>query len=161
MAATNGSRIEILESAFVSSEEGNLFVQLAHAYRDSGDRLRAFRILRRGIEQHPSYGPAYELLGRVLLDQERIAEAEAVFERLLELEPRNTVARGALDDINQRMRPGPTTAATSLGTIPIGGPPAQQTLSAQPAPAAQQPAPPQTSQPQTPQPQTSQPQTSP
>ncbi|MEX2285168.1 MAG: HD domain-containing phosphohydrolase [Gemmatimonadota bacterium] len=126
MTATNGSRIEILESAFVSSEEGNLFVQLAHAYRDSGDRLRAFRILRRGIEQHPTYGPAYELLGRVLLDQERIAEAEAVYERLLELEPRNSVARGALDDINQRMRPGPTTAATSLGTIPMGGPPSQQ-----------------------------------
>ena len=122
MAATNGSRIEILESAFVSSEEGNLFVQLAHAYRDSGDRLRAFRILRRGIEQHPTYGPAYELLGRVLLDQERIAEAEAVFERLLELEPRNAVAHGALDEIKRRMEPGPATAAVSLGAIPLGGP---------------------------------------
>ena len=124
MAATNGSRIEILETAFVSSEEGNLFVQLAHAYRDSGDRLRAFRILRRGIEQHPTYGPAYELLGRVLLDQERIAEAEAVFERLLELEPKNTVAHGALDEIKRRMEPGPATAAVSLGSIPLGGPPA-------------------------------------
>jgi response regulator RpfG family c-di-GMP phosphodiesterase len=124
MAATNGSRIEILETAFVSSEEGNLFVQLAHAYRDSGDRLRAFRILRRGIEQHPTYGPAYELLGRVLLDQERIAEAEAVFERLLELEPKNTVAHGALDEIKRRMEPGPATAAVSLGAIPLGGPPA-------------------------------------
>jgi CheY-like chemotaxis protein/tetratricopeptide (TPR) repeat protein len=123
MTASNGSRIEILESAFVSSEEGNLFVQLAHAYRDSGDRLRAFRILRRGIEQHPTYGPAYELLGRVLIDQARLAEAEAVYERLLELEPKNQVARGSLDEIKRKLRPGPLTASTSVGPIPLGGPP--------------------------------------
>src|SRR5687768_504693 len=123
MAATNGSRIEILETAFVSSEEGNLFVQLAHAYRDSGDRLRAFRILRRGIEQHPTYTPAYELLGRILLDQDRLAEAAAVYERLVEMDPRSVSARTSLDEIRRKMNPGPATAATSVGPIPLGGPP--------------------------------------
>jgi hypothetical protein len=123
MTAPNGSRIEILETAFVSSEEGNLFVQLAHAYRDSGDRLRAFRILRRGIEQHPTYTPAYELLGRILLDQDRLAEAAAVYERLVEMDPRSVSARTSLDEIRRKMNPGPATAATSVGPIPLGGPP--------------------------------------
>ena len=41
MSASSTSRMEMMEAAFVANEDGNLFVQLADAYRDSGDDDRA------------------------------------------------------------------------------------------------------------------------
>jgi response regulator RpfG family c-di-GMP phosphodiesterase len=107
MSVNYGSRFETMESAFVSNEDASLFVQLAQAYRDAGDYDRALRILRRGIEQHPGYGPGYEILGRTLLDRGRVAESAFCFERLLEIDPSNPIARAALDEIARRLREAP------------------------------------------------------
>ena len=134
MSGNYGSRFETMESAFVSNEDASLFVQLAQAYRDAGDFDRAFRILRRGIEQHPGHGPGYELLGRTLLDRGRVAEAAFCFERLLEVAPSNPIARAALDDIARRLREAPVTRATTIGA-PASAPAAFTPPPASPAPA--------------------------
>ncbi|HUF50792.1 MAG TPA: HD domain-containing phosphohydrolase [Longimicrobiales bacterium] len=92
-------RMDSMEAAFIDSEDGNLFLQLAEAYRASGDVERALRILRKGLERHPAFTPAFALLGRVLHEAGRAAEAAVCFEQLLELDPANHTARAALDEI--------------------------------------------------------------
>jgi HD-GYP domain-containing protein (c-di-GMP phosphodiesterase class II)/DNA-binding response OmpR family regulator len=104
MEALLQQRIDMMEAAFVDHEDGNLFLQLAETYRAAGDSERALRVLRRGLETHPAFTPAFEMLGHVLHEAGRDAEAAVCFEQLLELDPSNAAARDILDSIAEALR---------------------------------------------------------
>jgi HD-GYP domain-containing protein (c-di-GMP phosphodiesterase class II) len=104
MEAILQQRIDMMEAAFVDHEDGNLFLQLAETYRAAGDSERALRVLRRGLESHPAFTPAFAMLGHVLHEAGRDAEAAVCFEQLLELDPSNTAAREILDSIAAALR---------------------------------------------------------
>jgi HD-GYP domain-containing protein (c-di-GMP phosphodiesterase class II) len=104
MEALLQQRIDMMEAAFVDHEDGNLFLQLAETYRAAGDGDRALRVLRRGLETHPAFTPAFDMLGHVLHEAGRDAEAAVCFEQLLELDPSNIEARRILDGIATALR---------------------------------------------------------
>lgn len=112
--------IELMEKGFVEHEDGNLFVQLAEAYRAAGDLERAMRVLRRGLEKHPTYVPGYALLGIVLRDLGREAEAAVCFEQLLEMDPSNPVARASLAEIPAALARGRSSARGTATGIANG-----------------------------------------
>ena len=99
MAISN--RVDRLESQFAGHEDANLFVQLADAFREAGDLDRGLSVLRKGLEVHVSHVPAFQLLGRILLEQGRFPEALVTFERVLELDPQNAEAKQALEMIDR------------------------------------------------------------
>ncbi|HSJ10612.1 MAG TPA: HD domain-containing phosphohydrolase [Longimicrobiales bacterium] len=107
--------IEMMEAAFVGNEDGNLFLHLASAYREAGDADRALRVLRKGLETHPAFTPAFALLGDVLFETGRHAEAAVCFEQLLELDPSNAAAREKLDRIAPTPAAGRTNGRASNG----------------------------------------------
>src|SRR3954467_15349577 len=98
-----GTRVDSMEEAFVNHDDGSLFLQLAEAYNDAGDYDRALGILRKGLERHPSFTPAFALMGRVLLSAERLQEAAICFEQLVEMDPSNEDARVSLNTIATRL----------------------------------------------------------
>jgi response regulator RpfG family c-di-GMP phosphodiesterase len=120
MEAILQQRMDAMEAALVEQEDGSLFLQLADAYQAAGDSERALRVLRRGLESHPAYTPAFELLGHVLDEAGRATEAAVCFEQLLELDPANAGAREALERIAM-------TLGRPLGrTVPAAGTDARQ-----------------------------------
>lgn len=76
-----------------------VFAQLADAYRKEGLLEEAIQICRDGLVVHPTYVSARVVLGRALLDQGKLEEAEAEFSRVLEQVPDNLLALRLLGDI--------------------------------------------------------------
>src|SRR5688572_2351415 len=98
------NKIDRLETAFADHEDGNLFLQLADAYRDAGEHERALNVLRKGLEKHASFIPGFVLLGRILVEQQRFPEALVTYERVLEIDGNNMDAKLALDHIMQQLK---------------------------------------------------------
>lgn len=121
MAADTKQSISEMETAFAEHEDGNLFVQLAEAYRAAGDLDRAMRVLRLGLENHPTYVPGFVLLGVVLRELGRDAEAVVCFEQLLEMDPTNPVARASLAEIAQVLARGRGNRNGRVNGAPVSG----------------------------------------
>jgi HD-GYP domain-containing protein (c-di-GMP phosphodiesterase class II)/CheY-like chemotaxis protein len=105
MDETTDDGVAHVEAAFAANEDGNLFVQLANAYREAGELQRALRVLRKGLERHVSYVPAFALLGRILIEQGRFPEAQVTYERVLELDEDHQEANDALKSIRSKAKP--------------------------------------------------------
>jgi HD-GYP domain-containing protein (c-di-GMP phosphodiesterase class II) len=147
MEALLQQRIEMMEEAFIANEDGNLFLQLAQTYRQAGDAERTLRVLRRGLELHPAFTPAFELLGQVLREAGRNVEAAVCFEQMLELDPDNAQARTVLQEINRELGrtasraadPSAVATRTPTAAAPAAPTPAEP-AAAPPAPAPAEPA---------------------
>jgi tetratricopeptide (TPR) repeat protein len=59
----------------------------------AGDAAPAERLLRRILDIDAEHLPAYDLLGQIYVSQQRLAEAQVEFERLVERRPGSTGAR--------------------------------------------------------------------
>lgn len=94
--------IEQLEQRFAENSKGLVFAHLADAYRKAGEYGKAEGLILHGLKNHPNYISAYNVLGRVYLDSERLAEANQQFSRVLELDPHNLIALRALGDLAAR-----------------------------------------------------------
>ena len=99
MSDAHREEIKKLESLYAEHPEGRIFTHLAEAYRKAGELEQARAVLEDGIRKHPDYSSAHVVLGRVLMDQDRGAEAEAEFHRVIELDAHNMVALRALGDL--------------------------------------------------------------
>jgi tetratricopeptide (TPR) repeat protein len=94
--------IEQLEQRFAENSKGLVFAHLADAYRRAGDYAKAEGLVLHGLQGHPNYISAYNVLGRVYLDSERFSDAHEQFSKVLELDPQNLVALRALGDLALR-----------------------------------------------------------
>jgi tetratricopeptide (TPR) repeat protein len=94
--------IEQLEQRFAENAQGLVFAHLADAYRRAGEFAKAEGLLLHGLKTHATYTSAYNVLGRVYLDSERLADAHQQFSKVLELDPQNLIALRALGDLAAR-----------------------------------------------------------
>lgn len=94
--------IEQLEQRFAENSRGLVFAHLADAYRRAREYAKAEGLILHGLKNHPSYISAYNVLGRIYLDSDRLADAHEQFSRVLELDPHNLIALRALGDLAAR-----------------------------------------------------------
>jgi tetratricopeptide (TPR) repeat protein len=92
------SEIEKLEARFREKPE-QWFAALADQYRKAGDAKMALELLNAWIDKRPNYTSGYIVLGRCLLDQERLGDAAEAFENVLRLDMENVIALQSLSEI--------------------------------------------------------------
>jgi tetratricopeptide (TPR) repeat protein len=95
------SEIEKLEARFREKPE-QWFAALADQYRKAGDAKMALELLNAWIDKRPNYTSGYIVLGRCLLDQERLGDAAEAFEHVLRLDMENVIALQSLSEIAKR-----------------------------------------------------------
>jgi tetratricopeptide (TPR) repeat protein len=95
------ARLNELKTRWEREPFSRAFLPLAEEYRRLGKLAEAERVAREGLQRHPTYHSAKVLLGRVLLDLDRLEEAAAEFKSVLESEPRNLLAGRLLAGIQR------------------------------------------------------------
>jgi Flp pilus assembly protein TadD len=70
----------------------HVFAPVADACRKAGMLEEALEICARGVGLHPRYASGYVVQGKCLYAAGRAGDAEAAFDRVLELDPKNLVA---------------------------------------------------------------------
>ncbi len=96
------SEIEKLERRYAENPKGRNFAPLADAYRKAGQLDQAIELCKSGIERHPDYVSAHIVFGRCLIDMKDDPGAEAVFRKVLSLDPENVIAFKVLADVSDR-----------------------------------------------------------
>src|SRR5215471_9499274 len=85
-------RLEDLKTRWEREPRSRAFLPLAEEYRRMGRLTDAERICREGLQRHPHYHSARVLLGRTLLEMDRLEESSTEFRAVLEMEPQNLLA---------------------------------------------------------------------
>ena len=78
---------------------GRAFVPLADAHRRLGDLGKALALIQEGLGTHPDFASAHLVLGWVHRSRQEPDDAIRSFERVLELDAENTVARAAIAEL--------------------------------------------------------------
>ena len=78
---------------------GRAFVPLADAHRRLGDLGKALALIQEGLGTHPDFASAHLVLGWVHRSRQEPDDAMRSFERVLELDAENTVARVAIAEL--------------------------------------------------------------
>jgi tetratricopeptide (TPR) repeat protein len=89
---TGHPELDDLFERFRSAPRSHVFAPLADACRKAGMLEEALEICARGVGEHPRYASGYVVQGKCLYDAGRAGDAEAAFERVLSLDPKNLVA---------------------------------------------------------------------
>ena len=95
---TSNLKIDDLRSRIRLDPKSRVFYPLAEELRKIGQVAESERVLRVGLEHHPTYLSAWVSLGRVLRDQHKDAEAIEALKKALQLDPGNVVAARLLGD---------------------------------------------------------------
>src|SRR5262245_25929965 len=85
-------RLEDLKARWEREPRSRAFLSLAEEYRRLGRLAESERICREGLQRHPQYHSARVLLGRTLLEMDRLEESSTEFQAVLEAEPQNLLA---------------------------------------------------------------------
>ena len=101
--------IEQLEQRFAENAQGLVFAHLADAYRRAGEFAKAEGLLLHGLKNHPTYTSAYNVLGRVYLESERYADADALLDEALRLDPK--LAWASMIEVVKTRKPVTSTSA--------------------------------------------------
>ena len=96
------SEIEKLEARYRENPKGRNFAPLADAYRKAGLVDNAIELCQAGLQLHPDYVSGHIVHGRCLVDKKDDTGADAVFRRVLELDPENILALKVLAEIAER-----------------------------------------------------------
>ncbi len=86
------ARLDELKARWAKDLSPRSFLPLAEEYRRLGRLAEAERVCREGLQRHPNYHSARVLLGRALLDLDRLEEAAEEFCKVLQAEPQNLLA---------------------------------------------------------------------
>lgn len=95
-------RLAEMKDRVEKDPKSRLFVQLADEYRKAGQPGEAIAALRRGLEHHPSYVAAWNVLAKLYIESGRDLDAQPVLEKSLALDPQNVVAARLLGDVHYR-----------------------------------------------------------
>jgi tetratricopeptide (TPR) repeat protein len=96
------SEIEKLEARYRENPKGRNFAPLADAYRKAGLIDNAIELCQTGLRLHPDYVSGHIVHGRCLVDKKDDTGAEAVFRKVLDLDPENILALKVLAEISER-----------------------------------------------------------
>ena len=96
------SEIEKLEARYRENPKGRNFAPLADAYRKAGLIDNAIELCQAGLTLHPDYVSGHIVHGRCLVDKKDDVGAEAVFRKVLELDPENILALKVLAEVSER-----------------------------------------------------------
>ena len=96
------SEIEKLEARYRENPKGRNFAPLADAYRKAGLIDNAIELCQAGLRLHPDYVSGHIVHGRCLVDRKDDTGAEAVFRRVLDLDPENILALKVLAELAER-----------------------------------------------------------
>src|SRR5687767_9032256 len=91
-AAGTNPKIEELRFKLKTDPKSRLFYPLAEELRKVGKFAEAEQVLRGGLSTHATYLSAWVVLGRVLREQQKHADAVEALTRALELDRGNVVA---------------------------------------------------------------------
>jgi tetratricopeptide (TPR) repeat protein len=89
---TDHRELDDLFERYRSAPGSHVFAPLADACRKAGMLDEALEICARGVGHHPRYASGYVVQGKCLYDAGRTRDAQAAFDRVLELDPKNLVA---------------------------------------------------------------------
>lgn len=89
---TDHRELDDLFDRYRAAPRSHVFAPLADACRKAGMLEEALEICARGVEDHPRYASGYVVQGKCLYDAGRGQDAEAAFDRVLQLDPKNLVA---------------------------------------------------------------------
>jgi len=92
MTQTDNPELDDLFERYKAAPKSQLFAPLADACRKAGMLEEALEICARGVGEHPRYASGYVVQGKCLYDARRTADAQAAFDRVLALDPKNLVA---------------------------------------------------------------------
>jgi tetratricopeptide (TPR) repeat protein len=95
---STASRIDELLSRFDENPR-RYFAPLANEYRKLGDLAQAIALCREYLPGQPGHMSGHIVFGQALYDHGELAEAQAVFEAALALDPENLIALRYLGDI--------------------------------------------------------------
>lgn len=91
-------KIEELRFRLKTDPKSRLFYQLGEELRRAGQFEEAEGVLRTGLLSYPTYLAAWVILGRVLREQKKDADAVDALNKALQLDPGNVVAARLLAD---------------------------------------------------------------
>ncbi len=94
------SEIAKLTERISKDPKSKLFVPLAEEYKKAGDIEMAIAVLAEGLKNNPGYVTAKSFLGRLLLDQGNLSEAQKEFEEVIKAIPDNVLAQRKLGNIH-------------------------------------------------------------
>lgn len=89
---TNNPELESLFERYRSAPDSYVFAPLADACRKAGMIEEAIEICEKGVSANPTYASGYVVRGKCYYDLGNADQAEASFEKVLELDPNNLVA---------------------------------------------------------------------
>ncbi len=98
----NSARIDELQRKFAENPR-RYFAPLANEYRKSGNLEQAILICQEYLPQQPGHMSGHIVYGQTLYEAGRFAEARAVFETALALDPENLIALHHLGDIARQL----------------------------------------------------------
>ena len=79
--------------------QGRAFVPLADAHRRLGDLGKALALIQEGLDVHPDFASAHMVAGWVHRSRQEPHDAMRSFERVLELDAENALARAAVAEL--------------------------------------------------------------
>lgn len=91
--------IRRLEALRIRNPRGHTFARLADLYRKCGLPEKGLEVVEEGLAHHPHYLNAHLIHGRILRDLGRGPEAAVAFQRVLDIDDENLVAREALTSL--------------------------------------------------------------
>ncbi|HEX6790287.1 MAG TPA: tetratricopeptide repeat protein [Candidatus Krumholzibacteria bacterium] len=89
---TDNRELDDLFERYRAAPESHVFAPLADACRKAGMLDEALEICKKGVARSPRYASGHVVLGKCHYDSGRAAEAQASFDHVLELDPKNLVA---------------------------------------------------------------------
>ena len=95
---TSNPKLEELRFRIKTDPKSRQFYQLAEELRKASLWDESERVLRSGLQHHPTYLAAWVSLGKVLRDQHKDADAIEPLKTALQLDPGNVVAARLLGD---------------------------------------------------------------
>jgi tetratricopeptide (TPR) repeat protein len=98
----NSARIDELQRRFAENPR-RYFAPLANEYRKNGNLEQAILICQEYLPQQPGHMSGHIVYGQTLYEAGRFAEARAVFETAVALDPENLIALHHLGDIARQL----------------------------------------------------------